>query len=67
LDAIPVPDPTTAVHTTPIGELPSASSPPSGCHFHPRCISAVERCKTERPLLRELAPGRTTACHVPLI
>ena len=27
------------------GELPSALSPPSGCHFHLRCPHAVERCR----------------------
>jgi peptide/nickel transport system ATP-binding protein len=46
------------------GEIPSPLAPPSGCHFHPRCPHATERCKRERPLLREVAPGRTSACHL---
>jgi peptide/nickel transport system ATP-binding protein len=46
------------------GEIPSPLDPPSGCHFHPRCPHATERCKMERPALREIAPGRLSACHL---
>jgi oligopeptide/dipeptide ABC transporter ATP-binding protein len=46
------------------GELPSALSPPSGCHFHLRCPSAVDRCRGEIPLLREIEPHRQAACHL---
>jgi len=46
------------------GELPSALSPPSGCHFHLRCPSAVDRCRIEIPLLREIEPHRHAACHL---
>jgi oligopeptide/dipeptide ABC transporter ATP-binding protein len=46
------------------GELPSPLAPPSGCHFHPRCPHAHERCRVERPLLREVAPGHLSACHL---
>lgn len=46
------------------GEIPSPLNPPPGCHFHPRCPHAFERCKVERPLLREIAPGRLSACHL---
>ncbi|NLH82586.1 MAG: ATP-binding cassette domain-containing protein [Phyllobacteriaceae bacterium] len=31
------------------GEIPDPLDPPSGCTFHPRCPSAVERCRAERP------------------
>jgi peptide/nickel transport system ATP-binding protein len=31
------------------GELPSPANPPQGCHFHPRCAQASERCKVEYP------------------
>jgi dipeptide transport system ATP-binding protein len=44
------------------GELPSPLNPPSGCVFSTRCPNATERCKVERPLLRDLA-GRQVACH----
>jgi peptide/nickel transport system ATP-binding protein len=46
------------------GEIPSPLDPPPGCHFHPRCPHAIERCLTEVPVLREIAPGRTSACHL---
>jgi oligopeptide transport system ATP-binding protein len=45
------------------GDPPDATSPPSGCVFHPRCPLAVDRCRTEVPLLREAAPGQQVACH----
>ena len=46
------------------GEIPSPIHPPPGCHFHPRCPHAFERCKTEVPALKEIAPGRLSACHL---
>ena len=46
------------------GEIPSPLSPPSGCHFHPRCPKAFARCRSEAPALREIAPGRISACHL---
>jgi peptide/nickel transport system ATP-binding protein len=50
---------------TPIaGEIPSPLDPPPGCHFHPRCPHASERCRREAPVLREIAPGRFSACHL---
>ncbi|MBO9330751.1 ATP-binding cassette domain-containing protein [Achromobacter xylosoxidans] len=46
------------------GELPSPLDPPSGCAFHPRCPHAMPRCTAERPLLKEVAPGQLSACHL---
>ena len=46
------------------GEIPSPLSPPTGCHFHPRCKFATARCKTEKPALREIAPAHFSACHL---
>lgn len=46
------------------GEIPSPLDPPTGCHFHPRCPHASDRCKQEIPALREIAPGRMSACHL---
>jgi oligopeptide transport system ATP-binding protein len=45
------------------GEVPSPLRPPSGCHFHPRCQSAMERCKRDVPVLEEIE-GRRVACHL---
>ncbi len=65
LAAVPVPDPARrrATRTAPSGEVPSPISPPSGCHFHPRCPLANARCHTEIPVLREVGAGRHVACH----
>jgi peptide/nickel transport system ATP-binding protein/oligopeptide transport system ATP-binding protein len=66
LSAVPVPDPTaTAQRIVLPGDVPSPAHPPSGCAFHPRCPHPRknERCRTERPVLREIAPGHFAACH----
>ncbi len=46
------------------GEIPSPLQPPSGCHFHPRCPHAMERCTLEVPAFREIAPHHFSACHL---
>ena len=46
------------------GEIPSPLDPPSGCHFHPRCPHASDRCRSEAPALREVAPAHHSACHL---
>jgi oligopeptide/dipeptide ABC transporter ATP-binding protein len=47
------------------GEAPDLAHLPSGCAFHPRCLLAVERCRVERPKLREVgAAGQLVACHL---
>jgi len=46
------------------GEIPSPLDPPSGCHFHPRCPYAMERCRHETPQLKQIADGWTSACHL---
>lgn len=68
LAAAPRPDPAARQELRALpGEMPSAGDPPSGCHFHPRCPARQSRCEHERPELREVAPGRMTACHFPLL
>ncbi len=44
------------------GELPSPLAPPAGCVFVTRCPFAAERCRAERPILREV-DGRLVSCH----
>ena len=46
------------------GEIPSPLDPPPGCHFHPRCPLASERCRNDAPALKEIAAGRLSACHL---
>jgi peptide/nickel transport system ATP-binding protein len=46
------------------GERPSPLNPPSGCHLHPRCPHAMQRCREISPELREIAPGQFAACHL---
>lgn len=64
LAAVPVPDPhERRQEPMPKGEIPNPINPPSGCRFHPRCPYAQEICSTEEPILRELRPDHTVACH----
>ena len=44
------------------GEVPSPLRPPSGCHFHPRCPVAMNRCSREAPHLTRI-DDRMIACH----
>jgi peptide/nickel transport system ATP-binding protein/oligopeptide transport system ATP-binding protein len=44
------------------GSPPDLAAPPPGCAFHPRCPWADEACVSGAFPLRELAPGRATAC-----
>lgn len=64
LSAIPLPRPR-ARRQGPLleGDVPSPLDPPAGCHLHPRCTYAVERCRTERPALIDDTDGHATACH----
>ena len=45
------------------GAPPDLARLPEGCSFHPRCPRATDRCRAERPALREIVPGRQSACH----
>ncbi len=65
LSAVPVPDPRRRSGRIVLaGEVADPANPPSGCHFHPRCRYAVERCRVEAPALRKLADGHLTRCHL---
>jgi oligopeptide/dipeptide ABC transporter ATP-binding protein len=66
LSAVPVPDPRVERQRIVLtGDVPSPSSPPPGCPFHPRCPHPRKdaRCSSEAPALREIAPGQLAACH----
>jgi peptide/nickel transport system ATP-binding protein len=64
LSSVPKPDP--RIRTEPIvlpGEVADPSHPPSGCYFHPRCQYRIDRCETEEPVLRRIAPDHFVSCH----
>ena len=64
MKAVPIPDPRVPSGDVALqGEVASPANPPSGCYFHPRCPFVVEICRTEPPLLREVAPGHFARCH----
>jgi peptide/nickel transport system ATP-binding protein len=62
LDAIPEMHATGRARTPVQGEVPNPLNPPTGCAFHPRCPHANDRCKSERPVLKEIK-GIRVACH----
>jgi oligopeptide transport system ATP-binding protein len=65
LSAVPIPEPgLKRARIRLAGEVPNPIHPPSGCHFHPRCPKAMERCKTESPQWKPVGEGRWAACHL---
>ena len=64
LDEVPRLEPKKKRFSALKGEIPSPLHPPSGCHFHPRCPLAFDRCRVDRPALKAIAAGRFSACHL---
>lgn len=68
LSAIPVADVRKKKKRVPLkGDVPSPAKPPKGCAFHPRCPRCTERCRRERPELKEYAVNGVShlvACHL---
>ena len=67
LSAIPEADPKKAKANERIpikGEIPSPINPKNCCRFAERCQFATDRCFSEMPELREVAPGHMAACHL---
>ena len=63
LSAVPVPDPRQRAQRIVLeGEVADPSNPPPGCHFHPRCRYAIDRCRHIEPPLEEIAPGHFARC-----
>ncbi len=68
VSAIPVADPEVEMTRQPIileGDVPNPANPPSGCHFHPRCVRATEICLQDDPEFRNLGQDAEhwVACH----
>lgn len=47
------------------GDIPSPINPPIGCRFVTRCPYSRDLCKTEAPVLQQVGPRHTVACHSP--
>jgi peptide/nickel transport system ATP-binding protein len=58
LAAIPSIDPEHRGNAPPfLGDVPSPSAPPSGCHFHTRCPAVMDRCRKQVPAMFEIEGG----------
>lgn len=67
LSAIPIPDPNHKKERIILqGDVPSPISPPTGCHFHPRCWRATAVCQTQYPDVTYLEEKHWFRCHHPL-
>lgn len=65
LSAVPVPDPDAKRERIILqGDLPSPANPPKGCPFHTRCPMAMDICKRETPVWKEVKPKHEVACHL---
>lgn len=65
IDSVPVPDPgQIRRHSSLIGEIPSATTPPAGCRFHTRCPVRIDICDKQVPQLTTSPKGTMVACHL---
>jgi len=64
LDAVPRPDPERQRKPVLSGEIPSILNPLPGCAFAMRCPLVVDRCRSERPMPREIGTEHLVACHL---
>ena len=46
------------------GDVPNPISPPTGCHFHPRCRFRMDVCEKAKPREIEAEPGHFVSCHL---
>ncbi|WP_395542826.1 ABC transporter ATP-binding protein [Neotabrizicola sp. sgz301269] len=67
LSAVNEPDPEIAARRNRIilkGDVPSPANPPKGCNFCTRCPKVFDLCRSVKPELVEVEPGRLVACHL---
>ncbi len=61
--SVPKLDGDTSRRLVPIeGQPPDLSTLPAGCAFAPRCGHASDRCRVERPVLRDVGERHQIAC-----
>jgi len=46
------------------GTVPDYVAAPSGCRFHPRCLQALDVCRSERPDESTVAKDWSVRCHL---
>lgn len=66
IDCIPRADMLPGALTGIAGAVPSVARYPGGCRFHPRCLAAQEKCRSDVPLPAPDGLGGMVACHFPL-
>jgi peptide/nickel transport system ATP-binding protein len=49
------------------GSVPADVGAVSGCAFAERCPMVIERCRDERPQVRDLGDGHLAACHLAVL
>ena len=63
--AVAIPDP---AYKRPIpdirGEVSQPIDPPPGCRFQTRFKQVMNVCEVEEPILKEVKPGHSVACHL---
>jgi oligopeptide/dipeptide ABC transporter ATP-binding protein len=66
LSSIPMPNPQLRKkqHFLIKGDVPSPTTPPSGCKFHTRCPHATKVCSEQIPALKEIDKEHQVACHL---
>jgi oligopeptide transport system ATP-binding protein len=64
LSAVPIPDPTVKKKRIILeGDVPSPINPPTGCHFHTRCMYKEKICEEVEPEFKDIGGGHWVACH----
>ena len=65
LSAVPIPSIDVVQHRIILkGDVPNPIDPAPGCRFANRCLQCIDRCRKETPVLQEILPGRSAACHL---
>lgn len=65
LSAVPIPDPRNEKKRQILeGDVPSPINPPSGCHFHTRCIYRTDECSRFEPDFVDVGDGHYVSCPV---
>lgn len=64
MSAIPIPDPDIERKDRIIleGDVPSPVKLPKGCCFYNRCKQAMDICRENPPVFKEIRPGHSAAC-----